>query len=128
MKDRERIGNLEELMAENLMRLDRLEHGQVELKVGQLRLEGSQEQLQENQILLQHGQNVLQECMLDLTKVVRKNSTDIEVLKTDVAYLKENMSTKQGLNNLLEAMMNRFDRSDKEMALMRQDIDILKAR
>ena len=128
MKDRERIGNLEELMAENLMRLDRLEHGQVELKVGQLRLEGSQEQLQENQILLQHGQNVLQECMLDLTKVVRKNSTDIEVLKTDVAYLKENMSTKQGLNNLFEAMMNRFDRSDKEMALMRQDIDILKAR
>ncbi|WP_026628483.1 hypothetical protein [Dyadobacter alkalitolerans] len=100
MKDRERINILEELMAENLIRLDRLDNGQDELKRGQI---------------------LLQESMLDLTKVVRKNSTDIE-------YLKENMSTKQGLANLFEVMMDRFDRTDKQFAEMRQDIGMLKAR
>ncbi|MCF2506757.1 hypothetical protein L0663_25425 [Dyadobacter sp. CY107] len=107
MKERERISNLEELMAENLMRLDKLEV----------------------------GQTVIHRSVTDLTKVVRKNSTDIEVLKTDVAYLKENMATKQMFASLLEAMVNGFDRTDKqfakmhdEMVLLRQDVNILKAR
>jgi predicted RNase H-like nuclease (RuvC/YqgF family) len=121
MKERERISNLEELMAENLMRLDKLENGQAELKF---------------------GQNVLLQSMTDLTKVVRKNSTDIEVLKSDVtilkddvAYLKENMTTKQMFASLLDAVVNGFARNDRQFARMhdemdslRQDVDILKAR
>jgi len=128
MKERERISNLEELMAESLMRLDRLEVGQSELK---------------------YGQTVLLQSVTDLTKVARKNSSDIEILKSDgtvmkgdiavlkddVVYLKENMATKQMFASLLEAMVNGFDRTDKqfarmhdEMVLLRQDVNILKAR
>ncbi|MCE7071583.1 hypothetical protein LZG74_14790 [Dyadobacter sp. CY327] len=107
MKERERISNLEELMAENLIRLDRLEA----------------------------GQTVIHRSVTDLNKIVFKNSTDIEVLKQDVAYLKENMATKQMFNTLLEAMTNGFDRTDRqfskmhdEMVLLRQDVNVLKAR
>lgn len=128
MKERERISNLEELMAESLMRLDRLEVGQSELK---------------------YGQTVLLQSVTDLTKVARKNSSDIEILKSDgtvmkgdiavlkddVVYLKENMATKQMFASLLEAMVNGFDRTDKqfarmhdEMVLLRQDVNVLKAR
>ena len=128
MKERERISNLEELMAESLMRLDRLEVGQSELK---------------------YGQTVLLQSVTDLTKVARKNSSDIEILKSDgtvmkgdiavlkddVVYLKENMATKQMFASLLEAMVNGFDRTDKqfarmhdEMILLRQDVNVLKAR
>ena len=128
MNERERISNLEELMAESLMRLDRLEVGQSELK---------------------YGQTVLLQSVTDLTKVARKNSSDIEILKSDgtvmkgdiavlkddVVYLKENMATKQMFASLLEAMVNGFDRTDKqfarmhdEMILLRQDVNVLKAR
>jgi len=142
MKERERISNLEELMAESLMRLDRLEVGQGDLK---------------------YGQSVLLECMTDLTKVVRKNSVDIEVLKSDVnilksdvnilksdvktlkgdvanlqgsvevlqedvTYMKENMVTKPMFTNAFETIVNGFNRMESKMDGMRQDIDILKAR
>lgn len=100
MRDRDRISNLEELMAENLMRLDRLEQGQIELK---------------------NGQAVHQQSLLNLTQAVRTNSKDIE-------FLKENMSTKQMFANLFEAMVNGFDRIHLEMGSMKQDIEILKAR
>ncbi|MCF2486823.1 hypothetical protein [Dyadobacter sp. CY347] len=170
MKERERISILEELMSENLIRLDRLESGQFDLK---------------------HGQNVLIRSVNDLNNLVWRNSNDIEVLKSDgtimkgdiavlkedvavlkgdvavlkedvavlkegvavlkedvavlkddvtvvkedVAYLKENMATKQMFASLLEAMVNGFDRTDKqfarmhdEMVLLRQDVNVLKAR
>lgn len=149
MKERERISILEELMSENLIRLDRLESGQFDLK---------------------HGQNVLIRSVNDLNNLVWRNSNDIEVLKSDgtimkgdievlkndgtimkgdiavlkedvavlkedVAYLKENMATKQMFNTLLEAMTNGFDRTDRqfskmhdEMVLLRQDVNVLKAR
>ncbi|MCF2500966.1 hypothetical protein [Dyadobacter chenhuakuii] len=114
MKERERISILEELMSENLIRLDRLESGQFDLK---------------------HGQNVLIRSVNDLNNLVWRNSNDIEVLKKDVAYLKENMATKQMFNTLLEAMTNGFDRTDRqfarmhdEMVLLRQDVNVLKAR
>ncbi|MCF2493526.1 hypothetical protein [Dyadobacter chenhuakuii] len=135
MKERERISILEELMSENLIRLDRLESGQFDLK---------------------HGQNVLIRSVNDLNNLVWRNSNDIEVLKSDgtimkgdiavlkedvavlkedVAYLKENMATKQMFASLLEAMTSGFDRTDRqfarmhdEMVLLRQDVNVLKAR
>jgi len=114
MQDRERISILEELMSENLIRLDRLEVGQNDLK---------------------DGQKILARSANDINNVVRKNSTDIEILKTDVAYLKENMATKQMFASLLEAMVNGFDRIVKqfarmhdEMILLLQDVNVLKAR
>ena len=114
MKERERISILEELMSENLIRLDRLESGQFDLK---------------------HGQNVLIRSVNDLNNLVWRNSNDIEVLKKDVAYLKENMATKQMFASLLEAMTSGFDRTDRqfarmhdEMVLLRQDVNVLKAR
>jgi hypothetical protein len=128
MKERERISNLEELMAESSMRLDRLEMGQEELKAGQMRLEGNMVELAKNQVHLSDGlsvlhssQTVLQQSMLVLTKVVRKNSEDI-------SYLIRTSVTKDDLGRLSDSMMNRFDRNDQAMAEMRQDIAILKAR
>jgi exonuclease VII small subunit len=135
MKEKERISNLEELMAEVLMRLDKLETGQSRLEVGQAKLQIGQAKLENGQAKLEigqakleigqsgleNGQITLQTAMLDLVKVVRKTSIDIE-------YLKENMATKDGLNNLFEAMMSRFDKSDRRMDEMQADIDDLKKR
>jgi chromosome segregation ATPase len=148
MKEKERISNLEELMAESLMRLDRLDDGQQRLegrlgslegkigslegKIGSLEgkigsldgrmgsLEDNMLRLSENQFQLNDRQSTLQESMIVLTQVVRKNSTDIEEIK-------DNMSTKEGLNNLFEAMMNGFDRVDKRFDFMQGEIDILKS-
>jgi septal ring factor EnvC (AmiA/AmiB activator) len=147
MKDKERISNLEELMAEVLMRLDRLESGQAGLLFGQKNLEAGQQKLEagqqkleagqqkleakvtglelnlralaENQIKLNDRQSDLQESMINLVQVVRKNSVDIEIIR-------ETMATKEGLNNLFEAMMNRFDKSDARMDAMQAEINELK--
>jgi hypothetical protein len=133
MKDKERISNLEELMAEVLMRLDRLESGQGTLLFGQKNLEVGQQNLEakvtglesnmralaENQIKLNDRQSDLQESMMNLVQVVRKNTVDIEIIK-------ETMATKEGLNNLFEAMMNRFDKSDARMDAMQVEINELK--
>ncbi|KQS31447.1 hypothetical protein [Dyadobacter sp. Leaf189] len=156
MKDRDRISNLEELIADMLLRLDRLEDGQVRLEngqarleIGQARLENGQERLEngqeqledgykhtsskldrmeglmgkliENQMELSDRQGGFQEALLDIIKVIRKNSTDIEVIK-------DTMVTKDTLAHFMEAMMNRFDRFDARFEGIEQDIDILKLR
>jgi peptidoglycan hydrolase CwlO-like protein len=127
-------------MAEVLMRLDRLESGQTGLLLGQNNLEVGQQKLQagqqkleakvtkldismrelaENQIKLNDRQSNLQESMINLVQIVRKNSVDIEVIKST-------MATKEGLNNMFEAMMNRFDKSDARMDVMQAEIKELK--
>jgi peptidoglycan hydrolase CwlO-like protein len=163
MKDRDRISNLEELIADILLRLDRLEDGQGRLEEGQMRLEDGQARLENGQAKLEkgqakleygqaglenaHGQTIsrldrmdgilgklienqmelsdrqgdFQEALLDLVKVVRKNSTDIEIIK-------DTMVTKETMAHFMEAMMNRFDRVDARFERVEQDIEILKLR
>ncbi|TDE16733.1 hypothetical protein [Dyadobacter psychrotolerans] len=135
MKEKGRISNLEEVVTEVLIRLDRLEHGQKELISGQSELmEGQARQekrmdtleiqmleLARNQIQLSDRQSDLQNSMIDLIQIVKQNSLDIEDIKST-------MSTKEGLNNLFEAMMNRFDKADIRMDSMQEEINQLKSR
>ncbi|WP_439558820.1 hypothetical protein [Dyadobacter sp.] len=161
MKDRDRISNLEELMADLLIRMDRLEDGQSRLELGQAKLEAGQAKLESGQAKLEagqaklesgqamlergHGQTIsrldkmegilgklienqmelsdkqgsFQDALLDLIKVVRKNSIDIEMIK-------DTMVTKETLAQCIEAMMSRFDKIDLRFERIEQDIEVLK--
>ncbi len=106
MKEKERISNLEELMAEVLMRLERLRSRKFNIaastEINDSPIDVQMLELAKYQIDLDKKQDLLRQSMLILNELSRKSSLTFETFAAT-------MSTKEGLNNLFEAMMNRFD-------------------
>lgn len=105
MKDSERISNLEEMLAEILMRLDRVDAELVQLRSGQSQTIGRMDTLEENMrdlakhmFRLNDRQTLVEETMRDISATNR--------------VIFERMATKDDLAKFFEFMMDRFDKTD----------------
>ncbi|GGH46275.1 hypothetical protein ACN9ML_17065 [Dyadobacter endophyticus] len=127
MKDSERISNLEEMLAEILMRLDRVDAELVQLGKGQSQTIGRMDTLEENMrdlakhmFRLNDRQTLVEETMRDISAT---NRIIFERMATKDDL--RSMATKDDLAKLFEFMMDRFDKTDARFDDIRKRLDDL---
>jgi len=142
MKDSERISNLEEMLAEILMRLDRVDAELVQLRKGQSQTIGRMDSLEENMrdlakhmFLLNDRQTLVEDTIRDIsttnriifetmaTKEDLKSMATKEDLKS-MATKKDlkSMATHDDLMKMFDYMVDRFDKSDSRFDEMMKQL------
>jgi hypothetical protein len=139
MKDSERISNLEEMLAEILIRLDSVDNELVQLRKGQSQTIGRMDSLEENMrdlakhmFLLNDRQTLVEDAIRTISatnKIIFETMATKEDLK--LMATKEDlksMATNDDIVNLFDFMIDRFDKSDARLDKLEARFDKSDAR
>lgn len=119
MKDSERISNLEEMLAEILMRLDRVDAELARLRKGQSQTIGGMESINGGMASMTGRMDSMEDNMRELARYMfefNDRQTMVEETMRDISttnrIILEKMATKDDLIKLFDFMADRFNKAD----------------
>jgi chromosome segregation ATPase len=130
MKDSERISNLEEMLAEILIRLDSVDNELVQLRKGQSQTIGRMDSLEENMRDLAKHMFLLNDRQTLVEDAIRTISATNKIIFETMATKEDlkSMATRDDLMKMFDYMVDRFDKSDARLDKSDARLDKLEAR